>query len=162
MDCLSLSCFPFTLGLVHPSVLCLGVPRTPTGAPSTRVRGLPASEAGVGLSQAPHGAALPSRGGAKGRVLRPGGLQLWPVSASAHPGAVQRDAHPILLCPWLLSGGTNLEAGSFLPCVCWDRPCRLTADTSLLGTLDPGLDPDPWCSQSRPWLSLGEWGSGPL
>lgn len=118
-------------------------------------RGLPDSEAGVGLSQAPHGAALPSRGGAEGRVLRPGGLQLWPAAASGRPGAAQRGCRPILLCPWLLSGGTDLKAGSFPPCVCWDCPCRLTADISLRGTLDPGLDPDPWCSWSCPCLSLG-------
>lgn len=116
---------------------------------------LPDSEAGVGLSQAPHGAALLSRGGAEGRVLRPGGLQLWPASASGRPGVAQRGCRPILLCPWLLSGGTDLEAGSFPPCVCWDCPCCLTADISLPGTLDPGLDPDPWCSWSCPCLSLG-------
>lgn len=117
-------------------------------------RGLPDSEAGVGLSQASHGAALPSRGGAEGRVLRPGGLQLWPAAASGRPGAAQRGCRPILVCPWLLSGGTDLKAGSFPPCVCWDCPCRLTADISLRGTLDPGLDPDPWCSWSchvSPW-----------
>ena len=139
-----------------PSICALpGSPPHPHRCSQHLGHGLPDSEAEVGLFQVPHGTALLSRGGAEGRVLRPGGLQLWPASASGRLGAAQRGSCPILLCPWLLSGGTDLEVGSFPPCVCWDCPYHLTADISLRGTLDLGLDPDPWCSWSCLWLSLG-------